>query len=208
LKPFPSKKLYTRKLFFSDLMKKKEDLVLPGDFLTTGEEFVSGANTFEDDEGQILASVVGCKEFDETEKEARVKKKSRELILPAKHSIVLGRVHLVKDNMVLLEVCAVFSQNQPVPTSNSFGVLLIRNASRDFVKNFEDLYRIGDIVKARVTGISPDGLELSTNESSLGVIQGYCISCRHTLQLFNHDLKCNNCGLTQKRKLSSEYLLK
>jgi exosome complex component CSL4 len=85
---------------------------------------------------------------------------------------------------------------------------MVSRVDTGFVKVLSEKFKIGDIVKARVDEIYPFGLELSTADPSLGVVKAFCAKCRQPLHLFGAMLKCLSCGATERRKISSDYVLK
>jgi len=187
-------------------MQKK--LVMPGDFLTTEEEYSSGINTFLNDDGSVCSDSVGVLGFDDKKREVLVQKKSRIVKVAGVGSIVFGRVLLVKDNMLVLELLSAEHNGEERRLLHSSGSVMVSRISSFFVKRLNDEFKIGDFVKARIVESNTYGVELSTNEPDLGVIRAYCSNCRQELGLFAGKLKCTNCGSIEGRKLSSDYSLK
>ncbi len=188
-----------------DKLKKK--VALPGEFLSTEEEFIPGKNTFEEN-GEIFSGSTGLVKEDLQTKEISVKPVPEQVkISPG--SIIFGRVEVVKDSSVLIEMQNVFGADKKVMCS-SFAVLPVRNVSRDYVERLRDFFKIGDLVKARVSKILPgNNIDLETSSSSdFGVIKAFCSRCRKPLHLFGSSLKCISCGNTEGRKISNDYLLK
>ena len=70
------------------------------------------------------------------------------------------------------------------------------------------MFRIGDIVKARVADVKPYGVELETKALDLGVIKAYGVKTRQPLMLINGSLRDPSTGETEERKVSSEYVLR
>jgi len=184
----------------------EKKLVFPGDFLAEEEEFEPGKNTFED-KGKIFSNSFGRAVFDSKEKTIQVLKKKPQEVLE-KETIVIGRVVMVKSNMVSIELFSAEKNGEKRIISSAHAVLPIRNISREFVKKTSELFKIGDIVKAKVAVVTPYSVDLKTNEPELGAIKAFCSKCRNALVLFGNTLKCTSCGLTEHRKLSSDYLLK
>jgi len=180
--------------------------VLPGDALSTEEEFEPGANAFAED-GNIFASAGGTVTVDAKHKLIGVQ--------PAKHikqiqpgTIVFATVVFVKESSVIVSLLPDKEKNERLVISQSSAMLPVRNVSRDYVENLRDCFRIGDLIKARVTKASNLGVDLATAEPELGVVKAFCVKCRHPLHLFGLSLKCLNCGNSEQRKTSKDYLLK
>ena len=184
----------------------KKNLVLPGDFLTTEEEFLPGKNTFSDD-GTIYSDSSGEAVFNQKEKKVSVEKK-REVLSLDIGSIVYARVMLVKKSAVLVDIIHAEKDNMERVISNSNASIPVRNVSRDYVKSLNDYFKIGDIVKAKVSFTSEYAIDLRTNEPDLGVVNAFCSKCRHSLHSFGSKLKCTSCGNTEQRKLSKDYVFK
>lgn len=185
-------------------MTEKTKLVLPGDFLTTEEEFFAGKNTFENGSGKIYSTSIGLAEFKEKERKVEVKQKKSLNLLDA-GSVITGQVILVKDSRLVISILKAEKNGEKKIPLNSSAVLLISNVSQGFVKNLRDEFRVGDIIKAKVISVSPQSIEVTTSYSDLGVIKAYCVKCRNALELSGRELKCRNCGSVEGRKISSDY---
>lgn len=188
--------------------KKESNLVMPGQFLSTEEEFMPGTNAFSDDNGRVSADSVGIPEFNLLKHEVDVKKKSRTVKVAGIGSLVLGRIMLVKDNLVVLELLTAESNGEERRLLQSSGTIMVSRVSNNYVKRLSDEFRVGDLVKAKIVESNTYGIELSTNEQSLGVVRAYCVNCRQELGLFSGKLKCTNCGSLEFRKISVDYSLK
>ena len=183
-----------------------KNTVLPGEFLSTEEEFEPGKNAFAEN-GEILADSIGNKVEDGKQKIVLVEK-AKDVSSVKVNDLVIGEVIRVRDNSVSLSIC-------PEPAAEGRVVLLhtrvslpIRLVSRDYIKNLKGMFKIGDLVKAKIFKILPYGTDVKTSEPELGVIRAFCSNCRQPLHLFSSQLKCLSCGNTEQRKLSSEYSLK
>ncbi len=185
-------------------MKKR--LVLPGEFLSTEEEFVPGANAF-DSEGNVYSGSLGFVEADSKTKEISVRP-SIGLHRLKPGSIAFGRVSLVKENSVSLSLDASPSAEGRQIIAPRGAMIPVRNVSADYVKSLKDCFKIGDIVKAKVTKVLPSGIDLATDHPDLGVVKAFCSNCRKPLHLFGASLKCMSCGSTEKRKIARNYLVK
>jgi exosome complex component CSL4 len=186
----------------------KEELVMPGKFLTTEEEFLPGSNTFDDKEGNVYASSMGKVEFDNAKKEVKVNTKTRTVKPIDVGSIVVGKVSMVKEQVIFIDILEAYNNGEPRAITNSFGTLHVASASMGYVNKMSELFRAGDIVKARVVEVNPYSISLTTKESFLGVMKAFCVKCRKPLGLFGTSLKCTACGNAETRKLSMDYVLK
>jgi len=176
---------------------------IPGEFLAAEEEFESGANTFEEN-GNIFSDSVGKISEDKAQRTVSILKEKE--LLPLKvGSIVFGKVNLVRSSSVLVEIFAARSEKGRQVSRMTMASLPVRNVAQGYVKQLNEKFRIGDIIKAKVSMVSPYGIDLRTNEPELGVIRGYCTKCRTPLSVFGRMLKCTKCGSNETRKIASEY---
>jgi exosome complex component CSL4 len=176
-------------------MVEKQKVILPGENITTEEEYASGKNTFADN-GMIKSKIMGTANFDDTKKEVTVKGKS---IRPVRTGdIVTGKVTLVKESTVVLELLS--AENGKKITGVKTAQLPVRNVSTEYVTDLRKTMRIGDIVRAKITMASPLAIDVATNEKGLGVIKAYCSNCRKEMQYSGDKLMCLECGNTEERK--------
>lgn len=186
---------------------EKKNVVLPGDFLSTEEEFSPGKNAF-DSGGDIYSKVAGIPETDAKRKEIAVKPFS-EIRQLKPGSIVLARVSLVKENSVIADLCLEAGATERVVLAPSTAMIPVRNVSQEYVESLKEYFKVGDLIKAKVTKILPDGsIDLCTNEPELGVIKAFCGKCRQPMHLSGTMLRCLNCGASERRKIAKEYYVR
>ncbi len=186
----------------------KDELVVPGDSLAVQEEFVAGKNAFDSDDGKVYSDSAGKALFDIKNHEVSVAKR-RNVSAVKIGSVVFGKVSMIKASVVVVEITdAVDDKGNQLVFNMSMASLPVRNASPSYLKSLSDAFRIGDLVKAKISMLSPYAIDVRTNDPDLGVIKAYCSKCRHPLHLFGRSMKCTNCGNTEERKASSEYVLK
>jgi len=188
------------------MQKHAQKTVLPGEAVATAEEFVPGRNVFESD-GEILSDSAGIVSVDPKFKEVNVDKR-REVSLLDRHSVVLGRVRLVKDSSVLIDVISAEHDGKEKAVNVTVAMIPVRMVAREYVKNLRDFFKIGDIVRAKAEMVSRFAVDVRTNEPDLGVVKAFCSKCRQPLHLSGQELKCISCGSNETRKISSEYVLK
>ncbi len=180
-----------------------EKVVLPGEFLSTEEEYAEGKKSYSAD-GGVYASVLGTSEYSKENRDVSVNgfKNVRRL---KRGDIVYGRVSIVKDNMVGIDLLrAEPKKGERVAMTSSYAAILVRNVSREYVKNLREFFRIGDVVRAKVDGVKPYGIDLRTDEQDLGVVEGYCSNCRSKLVKAGSEFKCLACGSNEKRKIAEQ----
>lgn len=184
----------------------KKNVALPGDFISTEEEFIPGKNTFVE-EGEIRSDSLGSVDVNQKNKDVSVGK-LRNVELMDADTMVYAQVTMVKSSGVFVELLYAEKNGKKRIISNSMAMIPARFISRSYVKNLSDCFRIGDVVKAKVAVFSPQGIDLRTNDPELGVVKAFCVKCRHPLGLFNGILKCTSCGNTENRKIADDYILK
>ncbi len=189
-------------------MSEKQKVVVPGMFITVEEEFEAGKNTFEDKDGKIFSAKIGVIEFDEKNRNVSVKEQQKKCVPLDFGTIITGRVVLVKDSIAVISIEKAEKNGEKRIPLHSNAQLLISNVSHGFVKSLQNEFKIGDIVKAKVVGVTKYSIDLSTSFPELGVIKAFCSKCRHPLWLFGRQLKCTKCSAIEKRKISTDYLLK
>ena len=182
-------------------------VVVPGDFLALEEEYLGGANTFTDDEGNVYSDSIGKAMFDDASRTVTISKEKPVSKLSVS-TVVIGYVHLVKDSVVVIRMAYCEEQKGRRVVAPTQAFLKVANVSRAYVKLLRDEFKIGDLVVAKICEITPFGIQLRTNEPNLGVIRAHCTKCRSILHLSGRDLRCLNCGNVERRKTSMEYVLK
>tara|TARA_Y100000310_G_scaffold345859_1_gene471610 strand:- start:5475 stop:6041 length:567 start_codon:yes stop_codon:yes gene_type:complete len=187
---------------------KKDDLVIPGNFLAYEEEFMAGAHAFEDDEGNVYADSVGVKKLDSNNHEVSVEKFSRSVKLIEKGSIVYGRVSMVKTNAVLIEVISAEKDGENRTVHNRNASLAISNIADAYVDSIDTMYRAGDIIRARVLDVTSYNIELGSKEEEFGVVKAYGVKSRKPLVLIDNKLRDTVTGDSEERKISSLYTLR
>lgn len=180
----------------------KDNIVLPGDQVSTSEELLPGEGTFEED-GIIRATRVGTYYVDEKHRRAMVKPLTSIPIELKKGDIVLAMVNTVRSNMVIAEVIHVIGKNRAI-SGDTNGTLRVSEISNAYVKDPSTEYAPGDIIRAKITQVRPS-VQLATKDRDLGVIKSICTKCRHSLYKKDNILKCENCGNKEKRKTAIDY---
>ena len=185
-----------------DMIHKKDELVLPGDILCTYEEYIPANWTYVE-EGYIKASIGGNVLIDDEEKTISVT-----TVNPPEHlkenDIIIGHITEVKSNKALVTIKTIKNKKRELVTGYK-GFIHISKSSNNFVSSMHDLFKIGDIVEARVVNIyGPEYIDLSTLELNTGIIKAMCVECRKFMQFKENKLVCE-CGKTDSRKISINY---
>lgn len=180
----------------------KNNIVLPGDQVSTIEELTPGEGTFEEN-GIIRASRLGVFQPDAKHKKAVVKPLTSIPVEIRKGDIVIARVNSVRSSMVIADVIHVIGKKREI-SGDTNGTLRVSEISNAYVKDPSTEYTPGDIIRAKVTQIKPS-IQLATRDRNLGVIKAMCTKCRHPLILKGRILECYNCKNREKRKIADDY---
>ncbi len=183
---------------------KENDLVLLGEVLCTYEEYIPSDWTYVED-GYIKASIAGRIVIDDDEKSISISSINAPDSLKV-GDFVVGHITEVKQNKALVTIKMIKNNHREIVTGYK-GFIHISKANEDFVSSLHDLFKIGDIVEAKVVNIyGAEYVDLSTSEEETGVIKAMCVNCRQFMKL-NHEtnkLTCE-CGKVDSRNISSHY---
>lgn len=183
-------------------MEEIEDrFVFPGDKIGTHEEWMPGEGTYEED-GFIYAKVFGEVEYDEDELEARVSALNP-ITLVEVGDVVYGTIQDRRESIATMDIELVEGESRSIRVELE-GTIHISKVSDDYTENLEDEFLKGDIVRAKVIQIDPS-IQLRTNGSKFGVVQGNCFNCRRGMQREGNRLYCSACDRREKRKISDLY---
>jgi len=176
-------------------MSLKQKILLPGESITTEEEYSAGKNTYSD-KGIIRATATGEAVLDDVKKEARISGKRVERLRQG--DIVIGKVMMVKESTAVIELLSAEGGKKIMGIKTA--QLPIRNVSTEYVAELRKAVKIGDLIRARIEMASPLAIDLLTSEKGLGVIKAYCSNCRKEMQYSNEKLMCLECGNSEERK--------
>ncbi|MCD7781384.1 MAG: exosome complex RNA-binding protein Csl4 [Methanosphaera sp.] len=180
-----------------------KSIVLPGDKLCSYEEYIPSDWTYVED-GYIKASIYGVVVVDNVNKTISVRNNNVPNHI-SKNDIIIGYVSEVRQQKILVTIKQINGQDRDLVAEYK-GYVHISKASGDYVSSMHELYKIGDIICARVvTLLGYDYVELATNEDELGTIKAMCTNCRKFMKYYdNHRLICE-CGKVDSRKISNKY---
>ncbi|MEM2917964.1 MAG: exosome complex RNA-binding protein Csl4 [Candidatus Altiarchaeota archaeon] len=181
--------------------KTQSNKVMIGDYLGTIEEFLLGEGTYAEN-GEIFAARIGEKVVDKERHIVKViGKKPVELQVG---QIVFGKIIDVKKNFITVIIKKIQGFNEELDINAN---LYVANISDSYVNKPEDMFGIGDIIKARVIKIDIDLVDIST-KGDFGVVKAFCKKCRSQLvksEKFKERLVCESCGSKEVRKIASDY---
>ncbi|BBD73952.1 RNA-binding protein [Sulfodiicoccus acidiphilus] len=176
------------------------NVVLPGTYLSTIEEFMPGDGTYEK-EGAVYAGVVGRTFYDMINRKVNVicfKRNYIQVLRKAKS--LLGIVMSVSEDQAQVYIVAADDTRFVRPFS---GVLHASQVYQKHVDQITQGVRTGDVIRARpMSTVVPVPLSIKAKE--FGVILAYCSQCGSIMKRIDDDhVKCTKCGQVETRKLSS-----
>ncbi len=175
---------------------------IPGTALCVIEEFLPGNWVYEE-EGVIRAAVVGKVSPDLRLRTINVRPSVKPPQLPSKGDTVYGLVVVLHEELAVVKL---FASESGSRYANPFtGLLHITQVQEGYVKNFNDVLAVGDIIKAKILN-NTTPYSITIKGQKLGVVMSYCTVCGSQMRKHQSDtLKCLKCGNVEKRKLSVHY---
>ena len=171
------------------------NLVLPGDKIAIIEEYEAGSNACDD--GHIVRStVVGQSEIDKKGRVVNVKN-HKSTSIPEKGDIVIGTVEAVMGSMIAVLINYINSK----PVKSQVECIC---ATRSIRK--KNVALVKDLVKLKIIGHLNGAIHATMQDSELGVLFTKCRKCGMDVKPMRDIIKCVECGWTDDRKLSSDFL--
>jgi len=131
--------------------KKSRKIVVPGEIIATGQNFLPGENTRREDKN-IIATKYGL--LDSDERLVRVIPLSG-IYLPRRGDVVIGKVIDITFNGWLMDINSPYSSFLPIMECKGF------ISKKD---DLSQIYRHGDMILAGVIGVKGKGVDLTTKE--------------------------------------------
>lgn len=178
------------------------NFVVPGDFIGTSEEYISGKGTYEDG-GNIYANATGKVAYHKKERSINVEPVTKVPPTPREGDIVVGRVTDIKGSVALVELARIKGSLHREIAGNTAAAIHISNVKDSYVQDLAQEFGYQDIVKAKV--IDTKNMRLSTVDKSLGVLTSQCPRCKVNMKYENGKLKCPKCERKESRKISQDY---
>lgn len=180
------------------------DFVIPGDFLATAEEFISGEGAYEED-GEIYSLSTGVVLMDAREKKISVHQKTSMPPSPERGDVAIGLVEGVRGQMANVSVGILRGREDRQLPSSGDAIIHISKVSDDYIEDLDQQFKPGDIVRAKILSTNRGSMRLSTVGDGFGVLVALCSKCRTVLEKKNSKLKCPNCGNIETRKIPKDY---
>ena len=171
------------------------NFVLPGDRIAVTEEYEAGKNACDD--GHIVRStVIGENEIDKKERLVNVKN-YKFTSIPEKDDIVIGTVEAVMGSMMVILIKYINSKPVKSQVECICATRSIRKRNVALVK---------DLVKLKIIAHLNGAIHATVQEPELGVLFTKCRKCGMDVKPLRDIIKCVECGWTDDRKLSSDFL--
>jgi len=169
--------------------------VLPGDKIAVIEEYEAGNNACDD--GHIVRStVIGESEIDQKERMVNVKNQNNTSI-PEKGDIIIGTVEAVMGSMIAVLINYINSKPVKAQVECICATKSIRKKNVALVK---------DLVKLKIIGHLNGAIHATMQDPELGVLFTKCRKYDMDVKPLRDIVKCVECGWTDDRKLSSDFL--
>lgn len=182
-------------------MKKK--LVLPGEHLASAEEVIPGENTYTEND-EVYSSSFG--ELRESERKADVGwEKARRISSPHIGMDLYCVVRKTSATKAFLDCVPAADLEKTGSRMDISAVLPVQNIRSGRVREVRDELRAGDVIKAKISKVVRDDVDVSIFGNEYGVVKAFCSECRNGMVLKGDTLICSNCEREEKRKLSDEY---
>ncbi len=176
-------------------------LVLPGERLGVIEEFIPDSGTYVKD-GIIYSKIVGRALMDLLNKRVSVYPLINGATVPKVSTTVIGQVGNAQSDNVLVRIFRV----GPKKLSGVFtGILHISDVQERYVDSMNEVCKPGDVIRAKVISEKNRIYHLSTNDSGLGVLYGFCSRCASLLEPKRNEMYCPKCGNVEQRKIAPDY---
>ena len=185
----------------------KEDTqpMLPGEHVSSIEEFEGGKNTYLASDGTVRSASVGTRVYDLKRRIVKVEQKNSPM-LPKVGDIIVGYVEMLFSSMVSTKVLYI---NGKWSESGFAAIASARVGSRADVDRRGDrraTFHNGDIIRGRVISLLNSTIHLTLAEKEYGVLYALCFMCGgDTVRTNESTIKCVECGAFEDRKLTHDY---
>lgn len=182
----------------------EKDFVEPGTVLAHSEELLPGEGTYDDGE-MIRAAVYGTQKTDPETMEISVVPAGKTVATIEKGDIVIGQIRYIKPDLASVNVLAVRGKEERSILQQVEATLRVRNADNQYVSELGDIYKIGDIIRAKVIS-TKGGPQLATDKSDLGVVKGFSkLDPTMALESDGRRLLDPERGHAEQRKVAIDY---
>ncbi len=171
-----------------------ENQKIPGEKIVSIEEYLSGENTYEDND-VIRATVIGDINLDSTERLASINRQ-KQITVPKVGDIIIGVVEANLPSMIAIMIKFV---NGKKVVSDLECVCVTRHIRK------KNIALAKDVVKAEIISHINGTIHASIDSQELGVLFTKCRKCFGTVVKMRDAVKCKDCGWIDDRKLSLDF---
>ncbi len=181
----------------------RKKLVIPGDRLGSVKDLIAGENTFVEND-IIYSSCAGEVKKAKGNRKISVSHEGR-----APDNILAGddlicQVEDVQGNIARCRILLGAGEDRGTHPYD-LAYLHLSKISPSYVESMNDMIRINDILRARVTSAEPV-IEITTLFEEYGVIYSTCPACRVGLRASRPSiLRCPECGEEVRKKAAIDY---
>jgi exosome complex component CSL4 len=144
----------------------------------------------------VRATVIGESEIDKKNRLVNVKN-NKPISIPEKDDIVIGTVEAVMGSMIAVMIKYINSR----PVKSQVECIC---ATRNLRK--KNVALVKDLVKLKIIGQLNGAIHATIQEPELGVLFTKCRKCGMDVKPLRDIVKCVECGWTDDRKLSNDFL--
>tara|TARA_B100001750_G_scaffold205138_1_gene181967 strand:- start:826 stop:1374 length:549 start_codon:yes stop_codon:yes gene_type:complete len=171
-----------------------ENQKIPGEKIVSIEEYLSGENTYEDND-VIRATVIGDINLDSTERLASINRQ-KQITVPKVGDVIIGVVEANLPSMIAIMIKFV---NGKKVVSDLECVCVTRHIRK------KNIALAKDVVKAEIISHINGTIHASIDSQELGVLFTKCRKCFGTVVKMRDAVKCKDCGWIDDRKLSLDF---
>ena len=144
----------------------------------------------------VRATVIGESEVDKKNRLVNVKN-NKPISIPEKDDIVIGTVEAVMGSMIAVMIKYINSR----PVKSQVECIC---ATRNIRKR--NIALVKDLVKLKIIGHLNGAIHATIQDPELGVLFTKCRKCGMDVKPLRDIVKCVECGWTDDRKLSNDFL--
>jgi len=177
----------------------QKSVAVPGDKLSTIEEFVPGEGSATIGE-HIIATVPGSVKPDMVNRIMNViPAKSANDILPKVGDYIIGLVDSAQSSVAQITILAL---NDIVSEKELSAMLSLREDRR----RKSPPIKSGDIIRAKIFSTKNSIYHLTLDGQNSGVVRTACTNCGGEVIMLGRDrIKCKDCGLVDERLLANDF---
>jgi len=187
------------------MSREEKRLMVPGEHVSSIEEFEGGKNTYLASDGSVRSATVGTKVYDLKRRIVKIEQKKSPM-LPKVGDLIVGYVEMMFSSMVSIKVLYI---NDKWSDAGFSAIASARIGSRADVERRGDrraTFHNGDIVRGRVISLLNSTIHLTLAEKEYGLLYALCSICGgDTVRTNESTIKCIECGAFENRKIADDY---